>query len=92
VALPSSPSRPNPSPLAWPPSRGTGEVNCVYHIAFEELVAATDAAGTAEQKKVLDELVTQTGLRTSFASPRCSPSEPSAAGRLLVQFGFSREV
>jgi hypothetical protein len=39
-------------------ARGTGEVDCVYHIAFEELVAATDAAGTAEQKKVLDELIT----------------------------------
>ncbi len=43
-------------------ARGTGEVDCVYHIAFEELVAATDAAGTAEQKKVLDELVTQNRL------------------------------
>jgi len=31
-------------------------------IAFEELVAATDAAGTAEQKKVLDELITQNRL------------------------------
>ncbi len=41
---------------------GTGEVDCVYHIAFEELVAATDAAGTAEQKKVLDELITQNRL------------------------------
>ena len=44
-------------------ARGTGEVDCVYHIAFEELVAATDAAGTAEQKKVLDELVTQNGSK-----------------------------
>jgi len=44
-------------------ARGTGEVDCVYHIAFEELVAATDAAGTVEQKKVLDELVTQNGSK-----------------------------
>jgi hypothetical protein len=36
--------------------------HCVYHIAFGELVAATDAAGKAEQKKVLDELITQNRL------------------------------
>ena len=60
AALPSSPvtAEPLPSRLAAI-ARGTGEVDCVYHIGFEELVAETDAAGTAERKKALDELITQ---------------------------------
>jgi len=54
-------AEPLPSRLAAI-ARGTGEVDCVYHIAFEELVAAIDAAGTAEQKKLLDEPSTQNRL------------------------------
>ena len=49
-------------PLSPGRHRGTGEVDCVYHIALEELVAETDAAGTAERKKALDELITQNRL------------------------------
>lgn len=50
-------------------ARGTGEVDCVYHIALEELVAATDAAGTPEQKKVLNEMITQNRLEDFLRLP-----------------------
>jgi hypothetical protein len=43
-------------------ARGTGEVDAVYHVLFDELLAATDAVGTSRQKSVLDELVTQRRL------------------------------
>lgn len=61
-------AEPLPSRLAAI-ARGTGEVDCVYHIAFEELVAATDAAGTAEQKKVLNEMITQNRLEDFLRLP-----------------------
>jgi hypothetical protein len=43
-------------------ARGTGEVDAVYHLMLDELVAATEAVGTAEQAIVLDELVSQRRL------------------------------
>jgi NgoMIV restriction enzyme len=43
-------------------ARGTGEVDTVYHVALDELVAATATAGTQEQKDVLDELIQQKRL------------------------------
>jgi len=43
-------------------ARGTGEVDAVYHAALEELLSATLAEGTAEQKEVLEELVSQNRL------------------------------
>ena len=43
-------------------ARGTGEVDTVYHVALDELVAATLTAGTGEQKSVLDELIQQKRL------------------------------
>jgi hypothetical protein len=43
-------------------ARGTGEVDTVYHVALDELVLATETAGNAEQKSVLDELITQDRL------------------------------
>ncbi len=43
-------------------ARGTGEVDTVYHVALDELVAATGSLGTIEQKNVLDELITQNRL------------------------------
>jgi hypothetical protein len=43
-------------------ARGTGEVDAVYHVALDELVQATDTAGNAEQKAVLDEMMTQDRL------------------------------
>lgn len=54
-------AEPLPSRLAAI-ARGTGEVDTVYHVALDELVAATDAAGTADQRDVLDELITQNRL------------------------------
>ena len=39
------------------------EVDAVYHLLFDELRTATAAAGTAEQKAALHELVTQGRLR-----------------------------
>lgn len=43
-------------------ARGTGEVDAVYHLMFDELTAATAYAGTVEQQIVLDELVSQRRL------------------------------
>jgi hypothetical protein len=43
-------------------ARGTGEVDAVYHVLFDELVAATAAVGTKNQQDALDELVTQRRL------------------------------
>jgi hypothetical protein len=43
-------------------ARGTGEVDAVYHLLFDELVAATAAAGTSQQQQALAELVTQRRL------------------------------
>lgn len=40
-------------------ARGTGEVDAVYHVLFDELIAATNAVGTKDQKAALDELVGQ---------------------------------
>jgi hypothetical protein len=45
-------------------ARGTGEVDAVYHVLLDELVAATTAVGTRDQKAVLDELVGQGRLRS----------------------------
>lgn len=44
-------------------ARGTGEVDAVYHVAFEELEEAVRVAGTNEQRRVLAELVGQSRLK-----------------------------
>lgn len=59
-------AEPLPSRLAAI-ARGTGEVDAVYHVALDELVVATNVAGTQDQKDVLDELITQDRLM-DFAS------------------------
>jgi hypothetical protein len=46
-----------------------GGVDCVYHIAFDELVAATESASTAEQKRVLNEMLTQSRLEDFLRLP-----------------------
>ncbi|MEA3511540.1 MAG: NgoMIV family type II restriction endonuclease [Actinomycetota bacterium] len=43
-------------------ARGTGEVDAVYHAAFEPLVRATDLAGTVEQQDALAEMIDQRRL------------------------------
>lgn len=43
-------------------ARGTGEVDAVYHVTYEELCEAVRDVGTAEQKRVLDELIDQRRL------------------------------
>jgi hypothetical protein len=43
-------------------ARGPGEIDAVYHVMLDELVAATEAVGTPEQQIVLDELVSQRRL------------------------------
>lgn len=40
-------------------ARGTGEIDALYHVALDELVAATAEVGTEEQKMVLAEIVGQ---------------------------------
>jgi hypothetical protein len=37
-------------------ARGTGEIDAVYHVAFEELTEAVQTVGTVEQKATLSEL------------------------------------
>lgn len=54
-------AEPLPSRLAAI-ARGTGEVDAVYHVALDELTAATNSVGNAEQQGVLTELVTQRRL------------------------------
>lgn len=61
-------AEPLPSRLASI-ARGTGEVDAVYHVAMEELVAATNLEGTEEQKRTLDELVGQSRLFSVEALP-----------------------
>ena len=43
-------------------ARGTGEVDAVYHIAFEELAEAVMSAGNAEQRSAWEECVGQERL------------------------------
>jgi hypothetical protein len=43
-------------------ARGTGEVDAVYHLMLEELIAATAAVATKQQIAVLNELVSQRRL------------------------------
>jgi hypothetical protein len=43
-------------------ARGTGEIDAVYHVAFTELLEAVTAVGTDEQRRTLDELVSQRRL------------------------------
>ncbi len=43
-------------------ARGTGELDAVYHVALEELVTATEMAGSSEQRHVLEELTSQERL------------------------------
>lgn len=45
-------------------ARGTGEVDCVYHLALDELRAATQRVGTRKQQDALVEAVTQERLRS----------------------------
>jgi hypothetical protein len=40
-------------------ARGTGEVDLVYHLLFDELLEATREAGSTRQNRVLEELVGQ---------------------------------
>lgn len=40
-------------------ARGTGEVDAVYHLTFDELVAAVTAVGNSFQQQTLSELVNQ---------------------------------
>lgn len=54
-------AEPLPSRLASI-ARGTGEVDAVYHIAFEELNAAVGAVGNAEQHLAWEECVGQRRL------------------------------
>lgn len=54
-------AEPLPSRLAAI-ARGTGEVDGVYHVAFDELVIATDAADDPEQCRILDVLIAQERL------------------------------
>jgi hypothetical protein len=44
-------------------ARGTGEVDTVYHIAFDALQEAVDAVGSKQQKNDLAEFITQGRLR-----------------------------
>jgi hypothetical protein len=44
-------------------ARGTAEVDAVYHVALDELVAACEVAGTAEQIDALGELIGHNRLR-----------------------------
>ena len=44
-------------------ARGTGEIDAVYHIALDELVEATKAVGTNEQRDAMDEMVGQNRIR-----------------------------
>lgn len=50
-------------------ARGTGEIDAVYHVAFEELREATAAAGTVGEKSVLEELIQQSRLKDFTALP-----------------------
>jgi NgoMIV restriction enzyme len=43
-------------------ARGTEEVDTVYHIAFEELIASTEAVGAYALRRVLHEVITQNRL------------------------------
>jgi hypothetical protein len=54
-------AEPLPSRLASI-ARGTGEVDAVYHIALDELVAATESDGTDEQRAILEEIISQRRL------------------------------
>jgi hypothetical protein len=54
-------AEPLPSRLAAI-ARGTGEVDCVYHVAFDELVIATDLAEDPDQRRILDVLIAQERL------------------------------
>lgn len=40
-------------------ARGTGEIDAVYHVALDELVAATASVGNTEQVSILNEIVGQ---------------------------------
>jgi NgoMIV restriction enzyme len=54
-------AEPLPSRLAAI-ARGTGEVDCVYHVAFDELVNATEAQEDPDQRRILDVLIAQERL------------------------------
>ena len=43
-------------------ARGTGEVDGVYHVALPELVLAVQATGNDEQRRALDEIISQDRL------------------------------
>jgi hypothetical protein len=51
-------------------ARGTGEVDGVYHLGLDELIAATNKVGTEEQKRTLDELISQGRLMDISALPQ----------------------
>lgn len=40
----------------------TGEVDCVYHVAFDELVNATESQEDPDQRRILDVLIAQERL------------------------------
>lgn len=41
---------------------GTGDVDAVYHVALDELVTATEAAGVSAQTDMLELLIAQRRL------------------------------
>jgi hypothetical protein len=61
-------AEPQPTRLAAI-ARGTGEVDCVYHAALDELYASTSAVGSRGQFDILRELVEQDRLRPLYALP-----------------------
>jgi hypothetical protein len=50
-------------------ARGTGEIDALYHVAFDELIAAVQACGTKQQAVTLDELVGHGRLRDLSTLP-----------------------
>ena len=50
-------------------ARGTGEIDTVYHVSLTELRTAVVACGSANQERVLEELVQQDRLRALEALP-----------------------
>ena len=51
-------------------ARGTGEIDAVYHVAFDELLLAVEERGTPAEQEVLIELVEQNRLLDFSELPR----------------------
>lgn len=61
-------AEPLPSRLAAI-ARGTGEVDCVYHVALTELHKAATAQGVASESDVLEEIIGQDRIRPLSSLP-----------------------